>query len=86
MGEGQRTRFSPTRWGCIINPYQENNAVRKFEKGRRTAREREHLLGKVKKENKSEGEKKQTVKFLCFESGIKKDGQKTRRSGEFRKH
>lgn len=27
-----------------------------------------------------------TVKLLCFESGIKKDGQKTRRSGEFRKH
>lgn len=33
MGEGQRTRFSPTRWGCIINPHQENNVMRKFERG-----------------------------------------------------
>lgn len=57
MGEGQRTRFSPTRWGCIINPDQENNVLRKFERGRRTEREKKHLLGKVKKENKSEGGK-----------------------------
>lgn len=33
MGEGQRTRFGPRMVGCIINPYSENNAARKFEKG-----------------------------------------------------
>lgn len=32
MGEGQRTRFGPHMVGCIINPYSENNAARKFER------------------------------------------------------
>lgn len=59
-GGGAENKVQSHMVGCIINPYPENNAVRKFEPGRRPEREREHLLGKVEKENRVREKKKKS--------------------------